>query len=270
MSGRRHRSGAACAAGGSAIRWFALVALLLLGGCATSPAPSPDLLRVGIAPDRPPLAFVANGQAAGLEADFARQLAVDLGRRAEFVRLSRDQLIPALAARRIDIVMSGLVVTPELAGQVGFTRPYLRSSQMALIRREDAERLGLRRSLLDTPLNVGFERDTAGERFVRTRLPRARPVALDSIDDGIVALRDKRVDVVISDAPSVWRISAGHREGWLVGLFRPLTEEYLAWAVAPGDPQLVTQVNVVLRRWERTGVLEALLNRWMPMRVEVR
>lgn len=261
-----HRWGAAALGTGG------LVALLLVlqSGCATSPTRSADALRVGIAPERPPLAFVEDGEVGGLEADFARQLAVELGRRADLVVLPQTELIPALRTGRVDIVMSGLAITSALSGQVAFTRPYLRSSQMALIRREDAERLGLRRSLIDESLNVGFEPETGSELFVRTRLPRARPVAIESVDAGVAALRDGRIDVFIADAPTVWRVSAGHREGWMVGVFRPLTEEYLAWAMRPEDAQLRTEVNVILRRWERTGVLEALLNRWMPMRAEVR
>jgi ABC-type amino acid transport substrate-binding protein len=227
------------------------------------------VLRVGIAPGSPPLAFLHDGEPAGLEADFARQLAVELGLRAQFVVLQREALLPALESRRVDILMSGLVASPALRARVAFARPYLRSSQMALIRREDAERLGLRRALLDQPLSVGFERGSGGEGYVRERLARARPVALGSVEDGIDALQEGRIDVFISDAPTVWRVSAAHREGWLVGLFRPLTEEYLAWALRPDDPRL-TGINVVLRRWERTGVLEALLNRWMPLRAEVR
>jgi ABC-type amino acid transport substrate-binding protein len=251
-------------------RVLALVGLLaMLLACASTPQPAPDVLRIGIAPGSPPLAFLHDGEPAGLEADFARQLAVELGLRAQFVVLQREALLRALESRRVDILMSGLVASPTLRARVAFARPYLRSSQMALIRREDAERLGLRRALLDQPLSVGFETGSGGEVFVRARLARARPVALGSVEDGLDALRERRIDVFISDAPTVWRVSAAHREGWLVGLFRPLTEEYLAWALRPDDPRL-TEINVVLRRWERTGVLEALLNRWMPLRAEVR
>ena len=270
MSWRRVRAEWALHWASRAIWRSALAALILLGGCATSTAPSPDLLRVGIAPDRPPLAQMAGSQVTGLEADFAHQLAADLGRRPELVVLPREELISALRAGQVDIVMSGLAVTPELAAQVVFTRPYLRSGQMALIRREDAERLGLRRALLETPLDVGFVRNSMAEPFVHERLPRAQPVALESVDAAVDALKEKRVDVFISDAPTVWRLSAGHREGWMVGLFRPLTDEPLAWAVAPRNLRLRTDINVIVRRWERTGVLEAFLNRWMPMRVRVR
>ena len=60
---------------------------------------------------------------------------------------------------------------------------------------------------------------------------------------------------------------AGERE--LMGLYQPLTEEQLAWAVSRTDPELKARLDAVLDDWRRQGVLEPILDRWIPVRVEI-
>ena len=99
-------------------------------------------LRVGISPDQPPLAFRQDRDLAGIEVDFARELARALGRRVRFVELDWKALIPALERGDVDVVMSGLSITPERAERVLFATPYMRAGQLALIRSADLARFG--------------------------------------------------------------------------------------------------------------------------------
>src|SRR5438132_5937385 len=48
---------------------------------------------------------------AGLEVDFARELTGALGRSLELRELEWNELIPALEAGRIDLIMSGMTIT---------------------------------------------------------------------------------------------------------------------------------------------------------------
>jgi ABC-type amino acid transport substrate-binding protein len=52
-----------------------------------------------------------------------------------FVELAWEELIPALKGDRIDVIMSGMSVTPVRQHRVRFVQPYLRVGQMAIIRR---------------------------------------------------------------------------------------------------------------------------------------
>jgi len=45
------------------------------------------------------------------------------------------RLRPALKGDRIDVIMSGMSVTPVRQHRVSFVQPYLRVGQMAIIRR---------------------------------------------------------------------------------------------------------------------------------------
>jgi ABC-type amino acid transport substrate-binding protein len=61
-------------------------------------------LRVGIAPNYPPIAFKQEGHLTGLEVDFARDLETELGRRVELVELDWEALIPSLESGKIDVI----------------------------------------------------------------------------------------------------------------------------------------------------------------------
>jgi len=54
-----------------------------------------------------------------------------------------------------------------------------------------------------------------------------------------------------------------------MGLFRPLTEEYLAWAVRHSDTALKAELDALLDDWKALGDIDRMVNRWMPLRINV-
>jgi len=56
----------------------------------------------------------------------------------------------------------------------------------------------------------------------------------------------------------------------LISLYSPLTEEMLAWAVRKDDEALVSELNRALRLMRANGSLQYILNRWIPVTVEVK
>jgi ABC-type amino acid transport substrate-binding protein len=144
--------------------------LAALTGCAPRPPaglPSERSLRVGITPNSPPFASRQGGGLVGLEVDFARELTRALGRSLELKALDWDQLIPALTADRIDLIMSGMTITRARQVQIAFSDPYLLSGLIAVVRRGDAARYPDAKSVLRTPGSIGAVANTTGERFVR-------------------------------------------------------------------------------------------------------
>jgi polar amino acid transport system substrate-binding protein len=52
------------------------------------------------------------------------------------------------------------------------------------------------------------------------------------------------------------------------GLFSPLTEEYLAWAVRKDDEALHSELNAVVAQWRRTGRFRDMFNKWLKFQVQ--
>ena len=239
-------------------------------GCSHMPSwmGGSSALRVGIATVYPPMAFKENGQLQGVEVDFAHQLAADWGIKVTLVELQWDDLIPALLDDRVDVIMSGMSITEERSKSVSFTQPYMRVGQMALIRKADFGRLHNYSTMNLPSTRVGFQTGTTGEAFVRQKLTKAQLPGYDSPETGIAALRAGQIDFFIHDAPTIWRTTGGaeKKEPDLMGRYRPLTEEYLAWAVRKNDTALRDRLNTTLLRWQQNGELEAILDKWITVR----
>ena len=237
-------------------------------GAAPAAPVQPAEIRVGIAPIYPPLAFKEDGQLKGMEVDFAHQLALDLGIKFVLVELPWDDLIPALRAGRIDVIMSGMSVTDERSKLVSFTDWYVRAGQMALIRRKDYDKLRKPGSMDLPTARVGFQTNSTGELYARQNLTKAKLKGYPTLDDGIKALRAKQIDFFVYDAPAIWRVRGQLRDQYrdLTGRYTPLTDERLAWAVRQDDPALRDKLNAEIRRWKKDGYLESILDHWIPVR----
>jgi ABC-type amino acid transport substrate-binding protein len=238
------------------------------------PEPSGTLLkgefRIGISPEYPPLAYKFRGQLVGMEVDFANQLGKELDKHITFVETPWSALIPALVDGKIDIIMSGMSITEERAKLVSFTEPYMQIGQMALIRVRDQAGFSNLESFFDTTARVGFVSQTTGEQVVKAIFSKAKLVPQPTVEDGIAALRQGVIDIFIHDAPTVWRVGGNPAEKQLIGIYWPLSEESLAWAVRKSDIPLLFALSRKVKEWKRSGQLQHLMSPWIALRITTR
>lgn len=243
-----------------ALRAWPLLALFWCGVAAAAPA-----LRVGTAADYQPLAYLKDGAVVGIEADFARLLGAQLGRALVFRVMPAAELLPALEQGEIDLVMSGWRLTPAREQRALFAEPYLRVGLMAIIRTDDVMRFHNPAALLRGGYKVAAVTGGEAPAYIGANLAGVELVPVADAAGGLQALLEKRADVFIDDAVSSWNIATDPRYGALMSLGRPLTEEPLAWAVARSNPELRDRLNAALQTLRRTGMVEHVYNRWIPM-----
>jgi polar amino acid transport system substrate-binding protein len=246
-----------------------LLVCAALTGCGAFGPDRDGVLRIGLTPDYPPIVYRDDGALLGVEPELGRMAAEALGRRPEFVELAWEELVPSLERGDIDVIMSGMSITPDRAERVLFTEPYMRVGQVGVIRRTDLVRLGAPAAIRRPGARVGYVAGTTGEDLVRTELALAESYAFDEVEAGLRSLRAGRIDFFLHDAPTIWRVTMGPGGEELVGLFRPLTDERLAWAVARDAPELKRRLDAILDEWRAANRIEPVLNRWIPVRVEV-
>ncbi|HMO49496.1 MAG TPA: transporter substrate-binding domain-containing protein [Kiritimatiellia bacterium] len=246
-----------------------LIVLSVLAGCATPepprppPAAEPPPLRVGIAPNTPPLAFMQQGELAGVEIEFMRRLGRDLGRPVSADILPFEELIDALLAGQLDVIMSGLSVTEARKMRVVFTEPWLRTGLLAMMRHRDAEAVASVEAIRDFRGRIGVIPGTTGHDYVRRHCRQAKVVRIASPGDAAVQLQRNVIDLFIHDLPSVlWQVSAHEAE--LTALMERLSHENIAWAVRSDQTALRDQLNAALDRWRQDGSLDAAIGKWIP------
>ena len=248
-----------------------LVALLGLLACApveTKPPPQPpseNVLRVGVSTNAPPLIFRQGERISGLEAGFAREFAKYLGKSLHFVELKWEDQIPALLRNRTDIIMSGMSKTAMREMRVAFGTAYFRSGQMALIRLKDAARFRTGFYSIKGNLAIGAVKDTTGEFFVLESFSDNTLITFSKSREGVEALINKKIDMLIHDAPIIMYLAAENENRRVTPLYSLFTEEYLAWAVRKDDTELLQSANAFLQTIHKDGRLKAMIQRWIPL-----
>ena len=86
-------------------------------------------LRVGMSTFVPWAMRDVNGELIGFEIDVATQVAKDIGVAIEFIPTAWSGIIPALLAKKFDLIIGGMSITPQRNLTVNFTAPYAHSGQ---------------------------------------------------------------------------------------------------------------------------------------------
>lgn len=248
-------------------RNYLLVILLFL---VAGPALAVQSLRVGVSADYPPLAFMADGKVTGIEADNARAVGEILGARVSMVTMPFQQMIPALLAGDVDVIMSGLSVTAERSAKVLFTDAFMQVGQMPILHRDKVARFGQPWAIYRPGVRIGVEPDTTGARFVERELAEADIRYFNDPEAAFAGLRSDQIDLYLHDAATSWQLATRDDNEDLISLYTPLTEEMVAWAVRPGDTELALELNRALAEMKSRGILQYILNRWIPVQIEVR
>jgi len=227
-------------------------------------------LKVGVSADYPPMIYKQDGHIVGIEADNAKAVGGIIGKEMTFVDMPFANLIPALQAGDIDVIMSGMSVTPERGALVTFTDSYMEMGQMAIMTTAKVAQFSQPWSIRRPGVRIGVEPGTTGAQFAESELKEAEVKFFDNSAAAFAALRRNDIDLYIHDAPTSWQLATATENGDLISLFAPLTHEQLAWAVRKDDTRLAESLNAALRTMKGNGSLRYILNRWIPVTVEVK
>ncbi len=233
-------------------------------------AMSAGALKVGMSADYPPLHFREDGKLHGIEVDNVRTVSEILSRPMRIEVIPFDELIPALEQGRIDVIMSGFSVTAERSQRVQFTDAYLRVGQMAIMHKDKVGRFSQPWAVYREGVRIGVEPGTTGAAFAERELADAVVHAYPDPGAAFDGLRKNEIDLYIHDAPTSWQLANSLENDDLISLYAPLTEEMLAWAVRKDDAALAADLNRALALMQSNGSLQYILNRWIPVTVEVR
>lgn len=223
-----------------------------------------NVLKVGVTPNFPPMIYKKDGKIVGVEADFANALGETLGRKVKFVEVDWEDQISDLTDGRTDIIMSGMSVTLSRELRIAFSKPYLVTGQIALVRREDANQY-----LLGFPARpagaIGVMTATTGDFLVQQEFPRNKRKEYDKAEDAAKALVKKRINIFICDAPTIWWLVGRYEDAGLVAVPVQLTREQLAWGMRRSDTDLLNSVNAAMDRMQADGRASQIMKRWIPL-----
>ena len=211
----------------------------------------------------PPFSMEKDGRIFGLDVDLAHLLADYLKVKVKFIRPpSYDQQIPKLLAGESAIVIAAMTRTVERGLQVHFTDPYFEVSQAALVRRNLLPAgAGSYFDLLEIQgLRLGVKSGTTHEKFARQIFPAKAIKRFPTAAAAAEALIKDEVDAMVADSPFVrlWRNTHVEHYSKITALLEPVTREFYAFAIRPGDQDFLNWLNLFVNQIRTDGTLELL------------
>ena len=159
-------------------------------------------LVVGTAADMPPLNMtLKDGTIAGMEIDLARMLASGLEVKLTVKPIPFNGLLAALEAGQVDLVLSGMTITPGRNARVGFAGPYFGSGKSVLLKRENMASLQSTEMMNNPDVTVAVLKGSTSKLFVERFAPKAKLVLTDDYDQAVAMVLDGKVRAMVADYP---------------------------------------------------------------------
>ena len=256
----------------------AAAVLLLLAGAAGLPgqAEAQDsaiddvqrrgVMNVGMSTFVPWAMRDKEGNLVGFEIDVAKRLAEDLGVEVNFVPTAWDGIIPALLARKFDVIISGMTVTTQRNLTVNFTEAYAHSG-MRLVAHAEAAAGMTRLEDYDKPEVVfSLRRGSTPAEFVRRALPNATMNLFDEDGQSFLEIINGRATATFAYDPTPAEWLDRYPDLLYAPIDRVYNEGSEAFAVRKGDPDTLNVFNNWIRlRWQ-DGFLKDRADFWFRTR----
>jgi len=220
-------------------------------------------LRVGMTGTQPPYTVVSkSGEVIGYEVDIATLLADAMQVELVIVQKPFAELLPALKKGEVDVVMSGMTMTPRRNLEVAFVGPYQVSGKSILTKSQTIAAIVEAEELDQSKARIVALKDSTSQDFVKKVWPDAQYTAVDDYETGVAMVIADEADALVADYPICALSILRHPNADLVTLDRPLTLEPIGIAIPPGDTVFLNMVENSLGTLELIGVLEILEEQW--------
>ncbi len=202
----------------------------------------------GIDANFPPFAFIdKTGQPSGFDVEAMDWIAKEMGYEVEHKAFDWDGIVTSLLTKKIDIVASGMSITPDRLKAVNFTIPYWKIEQVMVVKKDSDLTID---QLLNSGMVVGVQQGTSEAKWlkaeakkqgwkIKLRYYNSSPLAVEDILNGRIAA------AAMDDAPA--KDAASKKAVKSIGPFGMHSEDF-GYAIRKEDDQLLKDVNEGLKR----------------------
>lgn len=222
-------------------------------------------LRVGLTADQPPFSMKNKaGKIIGYEVDMAELLAQSMGVKLKLVELPFNGLIEALDGGKVDMIMSGMTITPERNLKVAFVGPYMVSGKSILTKSSLLARTESTHELNEgSRISIAVLEGSTSQSFVEDYLENVDVTKVKNYDEAINLVRTDIVNALVADFPFCVISAMQYENEGMVTLDQPLTIEPIGAALPKNDPLFLNLVQNYMSSLELAGVFDLLSAKWL-------
>jgi polar amino acid transport system substrate-binding protein len=220
-------------------------------------------LRVACQTQGPPFSFIdKNGKRTGSSIELCELMAKEMGVKATFLDYDWDGLIPALLAKKADILAADMTPTLKRAMRIGFSKPFMYTGSVAFVKAASPIK-----SIADCKkpgMKVAVLLGSTGETDAKKSFPAAEqksykgggPLLIDAVLQG-------HADFGVNDSSAVVGQLANFPPNSIRVLPDMLSKLPLAFAVRYDSMDLLEWVNLFFLHVGLDGRLDQNLNYWV-------
>jgi polar amino acid transport system substrate-binding protein len=242
---------------------FSLLSVNAHAGAVLEGIQREKVLRVGTTGTQPPMtATTKHGEIIGMDIDIARAMASAMGVEVKFVTIPFKELLPALESGSVDMVLSGMTITPPRNLNVAFVGPYFVSGKGILGKSSKYVELQEAEGLNAPNVTVAVLKNSTSQEFAKEMVPKAKLVTTDSYEEAINLIKRDDADVLIADYPFCALTAYRNRTAGMIAGQNPLTYEPIGIAMKE-DTLLINWVRNFLSLLQGTGQLKDFQKKWL-------
>lgn len=221
-------------------------------------------LVVGTSGSMPPMTGkLQSGEIVGFDMDLANLMAGALGAKLKVVVMPLDRLVLAVKNGKVDVAISNMTATPERNTQVAFSDPYMISGKCLVTKEASMAKEDNPADFDAKEVKVAVLKGSTSEQFATVLMKNAGLFSVDTNSKGIDLVKSGKADAMLSEYPMCMAAVAGNPDAGFVATFSLLTYEPIAIAMPGNDPLMINWTNHFIQRLKATGMLDALLEKWL-------
>ena len=222
------------------------------------------VLVVGTAGSMPPFNMTTReGNVIGFEPDMAKLMAQEMGVKLKFEVMPFSELLPALEAGKVNLILSQMTMTGKRNMKVAFVGPYSISGKSFVTKIKWIASVKEASQVNSPKTTVVVLKGSTSEAFVKKNLPKAKFVQAMNYDDAVEMVLKGKVDAMIADYPICVLTILRNPDQGLISVITPLSYEPIGIALPGNDPLMVNWMENFLGTLGETGVLDLLKERWV-------
>lgn len=248
-------------------RALTVTLLTMITALVVIPTALAETYVAGIEPSFPPWAYMQNGQYKGITPDAVRAIAKNEGFDVKFTSMPFPSLIPALAAGKIDILVTELTVTTKRAKRIDYTIPYWEANLVTLVRRDKTSNIV---TALCCNHDVGAQTGSTEYEWVENHLvKKGIHVNVKTYAQDTTALQDLiigRLQATFVGATTGQEFVNHNRDKVrIAATIYPYPPHSQALGVQKGDPKhLLPKLNKGIMQLYKSGQWADIVHRYIP------
>lgn len=210
-------------------------------------------LRVGLDPGFIPFEMKKpNGDWVGFDIDMVTAFANSLGAKLKVFDTKWEGIIPSLQAKKFDVIVSGMTITPERAKAILFSEPYYHAGLSMLYAQKFVGKVKAAAEFNSPKHSIVVKLGTTGDFYAAKAFAKAKIIKLDSESDCANSVLLGKADAFIYDRPYV-ELFSRKNSGKVAAFIEPMTTEDFGLATRKSDKELMNAFNTFLKSWKQSG-----------------